>query len=73
MTEQSDAARWSELSAVHEDIAAPPVLLPDQVSRIDGRPREASRQARSLAEALAFEDGWNRITDARRRLDDLAA
>ena len=60
-------ARWSELTAIREEIDGSGVVVPICVSRIDGKPHELSPKARRFAEALSFSDGWSRITEAQRR------
>ena len=60
-------ARWRELAAAREELERDAVVVPICVSRIDGRPHELSPRARRFAEALAFSDGWSRITAARQR------
>lgn len=72
----SDASdeRWARIVSISEGVDF--VSVPSQVSRIDGRPRAASRKATRFAEALAFSDGWSGIAAARERRgrrDDLAA
>lgn len=65
---------WAQIVAIHEEFDRSLVALPQHlVSRADGRARQASRRTVRFAEALAFTDAWNGISDARRRRTDLAA
>lgn len=59
-------ARWEQISAVSAEIDSA-VVVPICVSRLDGRRHELSPRAMRFAEALSFDDGWSRITDARNR------
>jgi hypothetical protein len=59
----SDDARWEQiLSAQGEDNL---VLLPKLTNREDSSPRQASERTVRFAEALAFEDTWAGINQAR--------
>lgn len=71
MDDRSEAdERWRHLVAVREEAE---LALPRVVSRIDGRPREASADAISLARALQVTDAWSGISEARRRHERRAA
>lgn len=66
-TEESNA-RWQDLVAIREDLDhGGDVVVPDRVSRIDGKRRGLSPKAARFAEALAVSDTWSRISDARNR------
>ena len=67
MASADSNARWSELTAVREDLERESVVVPICVSRIDGKPHELSPRAMRFAEALSFTDGWSRISEARQR------
>lgn len=73
--EESSDERWAEIVSIQEGLDY--ASVPPSVSRIDGKPRVASRKATRLAEAMAFSDRWSGITDARQRREarygDLAA
>ena len=62
----SDDSRWQEIMSVagNDDNL---VILPHLVNRDDQSPRQASPKTVRFAEALAFEDHWSGITDAKRR------
>ncbi len=60
-------ARWQELEAVRDEADRSSVVVPICVSRIDGKAHDLSPKARRFAEALSFNDGWQRISDARNR------
>jgi hypothetical protein len=60
-------ARWDDLAALRDEIDQPAVVVPNRVSRLDGRRHELSPKAMRFAEALSFNDGWSGISDARSR------
>jgi hypothetical protein len=64
---ESDAARWNQLAAVRDEVAGTAVVVPICVSRLDGKPHRLSPKAMRFAEALSFNDGWSRISEARNR------
>ena len=73
MREELSDERWQQLAGLQEGLESEAVL-PMRISSIDGSQVEASPRAVRLAEALAFNDGWSGISDARRRHPyDLAA
>jgi hypothetical protein len=55
------------MAAMRDEVDRPAVVVPICVSRLDGLPHELSPKARRFAEALSFNDGWSRISDARHR------
>ena len=59
----SDDSRWQELMAIQAE-SDNLVVLPELVNR-DQSPREASPKTVRFAEALAFDDAWQRITAAK--------
>lgn len=59
----ADDSRWHEIMAIQGE-RDNLVVLPQLVNR-DQTPREASAKAVRFAEALAFDDAWQRITDAK--------
>jgi hypothetical protein len=67
MESNDSNARWEDLAAIRDELDHPAVVVPICVSRLDGRRHELSPKAMRFAEALSFTDGWNRISDARRR------
>jgi hypothetical protein len=73
MSELSNDDRWRELIEIHEDMDLGEAVLPIRISAVDGSRIEASPKAARFAEALAFNARWSGITEARRKLDDLAA
>lgn len=74
MREEFSDERWRQLAGLREGLEESDTVLPMRISSIDGSRVEASPRALMLAEALAFNDGWSGITNARRRHpDDLAA
>ncbi len=73
MTDEPSRDRWQELVSLHEDLDQENTVLPTRISGVDGSRIEASPRAVRFAQALAFNAGWSGISDARRRLDDLAA
>jgi len=60
-------ARWSEITALRDELDSGAVVVPICVSRIDGKRHELSPKARRFAEALSFSESWSRISDARSR------
>ena len=58
-------ARWSEITALRDELDSGAVVVPICVSRIDGKRHELSPKARRFAEALSFSESWSRISDAR--------
>jgi hypothetical protein len=64
MERESD---FQQLASLRDELERPNVVVPICVSRIDGKPHELSPKARRFAEALSFNDGWSRISDARHR------
>lgn len=74
MREELSDDRWRQLAGLQEGMEESDTVLPMRISAIDGSQVEASPRAVMLAEALAFNDGWSGISDARRRHPyDLAA
>jgi hypothetical protein len=72
--QESSNDRWQQLMELQDEFDHGEAVLPTRISPIDGRRRAASPEAVRFAEALAFEAGWSRISDARRRSrGDLAA
>jgi hypothetical protein len=63
----SDDSRWQEIMALRGARDDNLVILPHLTNRDDLTPREASPKTVRFAEALAFEDHWSGITDAKRR------
>jgi hypothetical protein len=62
----SDAS-WQQLASMREELDRPNVVVPICVSRLDGKPHALSPKAMRFAEALSFNDGWSRISDAKHR------
>ena len=60
----SDDARWEQIMSAQGEPADNLVLLPKLRNR-DLTPREASEKTVRFAEALAFEDTWAGINQAR--------
>ena len=60
----SDDARWEQIMSAQGEPADNLVLLPKLRNR-DLTPREASEKTVRFAEALAFEDTWVGINQAR--------
>lgn len=74
MREELSDERWRQLAGLQEGLEEGETVLPMRISSIDGSPVQASPRAVMLAQALAFNDGWSGISDARRRHpSDLAA
>jgi hypothetical protein len=74
MREELSDERWEQFAGLQEDLKHDGTVLPMRISSIDGSQVEASPRALMLAEALAFDDGWSGISNARRRHPyDLAA
>ncbi len=74
MREELSDQRWQQFAGLQEGLEESDAVLPMRISSIDGSRVEASPRAVMLAEALAFNDGWSGISDARRRHPyDLAA
>lgn len=74
MRKEFSDERWRQLAGLQEGLEESDTVLPMRISSIDGSRVEASPRAVMLAEALAFNDGWSGITNARRRHpSDLAA
>ena len=71
--QESSNDRWQQLMELQNELDHGETVLPTRISAIDGRRREESPEAVRFAQALAFEAGWSRISEARRRRDDLAA
>jgi hypothetical protein len=59
----SDDYRWQELMSIQGE-RDNLVVLPQLVNR-DQTPREASPRTVRFAEALAFDDAWQRITEVK--------
>jgi hypothetical protein len=59
--------RWSEITALRDELDSEAVVVPICVSRIDGKRHELSPKAQRFAEALSFSESWSRISDARSR------
>lgn len=58
--------RWQQVVSLHTEFEDNVVALP----RLDGRdsePRRPSPRAVEFAQALAFDDAWSGITEARER------
>jgi hypothetical protein len=64
---EDNGARWEGLVSLRDDFDRDSVALPTLRSRVDGRPRDPAAKTVRLAEALAFEASWSRITHARNR------
>ena len=60
----SDDARWEQILSAQGDVADNIVQLPKLRNR-DLTPRQASEKTVRFAEALAFEDTWAGINQAR--------
>ncbi|MCB0864195.1 MAG: hypothetical protein KDB58_00640 [Solirubrobacterales bacterium] len=74
MREELSDERWQQFAGLQEGLEESDAVLPIRISSIDGSQVQASPRAVMLAEALAFNDGWSGISDARRRHPyDLAA
>ncbi len=74
MREEVSDERWRQLAGLQETMERGDTVLPMRISSVDGSQVAASPRALMLAEALAFNDGWSGISNARRRHpDDLAA
>ena len=74
MREELSDERWRQLAGLQENLDESDTVLPMRISSIDGSRVEASPRAVKLAQALAFNDGWSGIENARRRHPyDLAA
>jgi hypothetical protein len=65
---EESGSRWNGLVALRDDFDRESVALPALRNRIDGKPRDPAAKTVRLAEALAFDASWSRITDARNRL-----
>ena len=61
----SDDARWEQILSAQGEAADNLVLLPKLRNREDSSPRQASERTVRFAEALAFEDTWAGINQAR--------
>jgi hypothetical protein len=64
---EDSGARWEGLVSLRDDFERESVALPTLRNRIDGKPRDPAAKTVRLAEALAFEASWSRITHARSR------
>lgn len=68
MASEDSKARWHDLVAIREGLdQAGDVVVPNRVSRIDGKPLRLSPKAAGFARALAVSDSWSRISAARNR------
>ncbi len=65
-TPASDDARWEQIMSVQGEELDNLVLLPELTNR-DSTPRQASERTVRFAEALAFEDTWAGIANARQK------
>ena len=61
----SDDARWEQIMSAQREAVDNLVLLPHLTNREDSSPRRASERTVRFAKALAFEDTWNGISQAR--------
>lgn len=68
MGSEESNARWDQLATLRDDLDRESVVLPQCVSRIDGKRHDPSPKTVRFAEALAFTDAWSRISEARGRL-----
>ena len=64
---EESGSRWDGLVALREEFDRQAVTIPKFRSRIDGKPRNPAAKTVRLAEALAVDASWTRITDARNR------
>ena len=64
---EQSASRWDGLVALRDDFERQSVAIPALRSRIDGKPRDPAAKTVRLAEALAVDASWSRITEARNR------
>jgi hypothetical protein len=64
---EDSGARWDGLVALRDDFDREIVAIPPLRNRIDGKPRDPAAKTVRLAEALAVDASWSRITDARNR------
>jgi hypothetical protein len=64
---EETGSSWEGLVALRDEFDREAVAIPQLRSRIDGKPRDPAAKTVRLAEALAFDASWNRITDARNR------
>jgi hypothetical protein len=67
MQVEDTGSRWDGLVALRDDFDRDHVAIPALRSRIDGKPRDPAAKTVRLAEALAVDASWSRITDARNR------
>lgn len=64
---EPDRKPFDQTAPEGETRLPPPVLLPSVVSRLDGACHDPDRRVVRFAEALAFDDSWSAISEARRR------
>ena len=67
MQNENKGSRWKGLVALRDDFDRESVAIPVLRNRIDGKPRDPAAKTVRLAEALAVDASWSRITDARNR------